>query len=109
LADSGVPEFISDGGLERTGELVRQERVLLRQEGDSPREEKPRRASASMEFNILHGSTNSSAAKSLEDSHFLSFWALQVAESNFSRGNLREGRVCERSSGERVSGRLETW
>lgn len=80
------------------------ERVLLRQKGDSPKEDKPRRASASIEFNILHGSTNSSVAKSLEDSHFLSFQALQRQEGSYSGVTSDKGIFVFGSLGVRVSG-----
>jgi len=59
LADSGVPELISDGGLERTGEVVGQKglyssRRRIALERISPGEHRlPRSLTSSMEVRIL--------------------------------------------------------
>jgi len=51
--------------------------------GESPKEEKPRRASAFMKFNILCESANSSAAESLGDSCFLSLLASRAENHGY--------------------------
>lgn len=58
---------------------------MLRQDrrGENPREEKPRRASAFIKFNILCESANSSAAKSLGDSCFLSVSASRAENRGY--------------------------
>jgi len=51
--------------------------------GENPREEKPRRASAFIKFNILYEGANSSAAKSLGDSCFLSLSASRAENRGY--------------------------
>jgi len=62
-----------------------------------------------MEFNILHESTNSSVAESLEDSHFLSFQALQGREGSHSGVTSGGGDSVPESVREGVPGQLGIW
>lgn len=63
------------------------ERLRHGRRGENPKEEKPRRASAFIELNILYESANSSAAESLGDNCFLSLSA-SGAESRDYRVTL---------------------
>jgi hypothetical protein len=75
--------------------------------GENPREEKPRRASAFIKFNILYESANSSAAESLGDNCFLSLSASRAGSRGY-RVTLWPVFLHREFDGARVSGKLET-
>jgi hypothetical protein len=75
--------------------------------GENPREEKPRRASAFIEFNILCESANSSAAESLGDSCFLSLSASRAENRGYRATCGSYGFLLGEFDGARGLGKLE--